>query len=130
MPLFYLLGFLSKDTGGNAWIIIVIAFVLVPLCDQLLLHDLRNPTKEEEAKLSKDMKFKLPLYTCVFLDWFITFSAIDQVVENGHKLSIINIIGLIIGVGLFAGSNINVCHELIHKESDIIDYTLGYLTLS
>jgi hypothetical protein len=37
---------------------------------------------------------------------------------------------MILGAGAFAGSNINVCHELIHKEDDILDYTLGYITLS
>lgn len=37
---------------------------------------------------------------------------------------------ILFGIGVFAGSNINVAHELTHKTDNIVDFIVGWLTMS
>ncbi len=74
------------------------------------------------------MRFKLPLYISLFFDWYLTIWTINNLVQHDQEKSYFNIIGSLIVVGFLAGSNINVSHELIHKE-DKLDQFLGTLTL-
>lgn len=47
-----------------------------------------------------------------------------------NELSLFKIIGCIFSAGTIAASNINVSHELIHKEHNESDTWFGCLTLS
>ena len=57
-------------------------FIILPIMDEFLEYDYRNPTKEEEKKLEKDLRFKLPLYICVFCDWFLTLFIVQMLISN------------------------------------------------
>ena len=108
--------------------LITTVFFLLPVCDEFFEYDVRNPSKEEERKMEHDMRFKLPLYICVFSDWFFTLYAIKLLVYGNY--SFFNQVAILFGAGVLAGSNINVAHELTHKVTNILDFVIGWLTMS
>jgi hypothetical protein len=69
------------------------------------------------------MRFKFPLYVTVVIDWYFLFWTVNYMVTN--DLSLFKIIGCIFIAGLTSASNINVSHELIHKEHNEFDSLLG-----
>ena len=43
---------------------------------------------------------------------------------------LLNQVYLVFGASILAGSNINIAHELVHKENNFIDHFLGTATLA
>ncbi len=128
VPFFYYLSYIADEYVGSIWVLLTIVFYLVPLLDNLLSFDARNPTPEQQKKLRSQLRFKLPLYICVFSDWIFTYYILKKL--TNYDYNFIDKIGWIAAAGVFAASNINVAHQLIHKQADIIDYSLGSFTLS
>ena len=57
-------------------------FFGLPILDEICEFDLKNPTPEEEKKLEKDIRFKIPLYICLFIDWLATFFVLKYLVTK------------------------------------------------
>jgi hypothetical protein len=57
--------------------------------------------------------FKVPLYSCIILEWIYTYFSINYVIKN--DISYFNLAGFFIHLGLLATNNINLSHELMHK---------------
>jgi alkane 1-monooxygenase len=74
------------------------------------------------------LKYKLPLYLSVLLEWVFSFWLINYLVVNYETISYFNAMGAIIVASNLAASNINVAHELMHKDS-ALDKFLGAITL-
>ncbi len=89
----------------------------------------RNPSQEEIRKLENQLKFKIPLYTSVFTDWIASFWLIGYLMEHHSEMGVLKVLGALLMMGLMAGSNINVSHELFHKH-DVVDKFLGTMTLA
>lgn len=123
----YVLSFYFIKYHQNPYFTIWVIYACIPLLDELLSLDLRNPTKEEAKRMENDLRFKLPLYITLFFDWFFTFFLLNFIASQ--DLSVYQIIGCIILGGNFSGININISHELMHKNNRL-DQTLGMLTLS
>ena len=68
--------------------VVTIVFFVLPILDEYVEYDLRNPTKEEEKKLEHDIRFKIPLYISVFTDWFLTYKVISLLLTK--EISILN----------------------------------------
>jgi alkane 1-monooxygenase len=64
----------------------------------------------------------------LIIDWSLTFYTINTLITT--NVNFIEQIGFIFLAGLLAGTNINACHELMHKDNDPIDRLLGCLSLS
>ncbi len=64
----------------------------------------------------------------LFADWVLSFFVIATLLNR--DFSLLNQGVILFGAGVFAGSNINVAHELSHKLIDKLDYALGLLTMS
>jgi alkane 1-monooxygenase len=94
---------------------------------ELFSADLRNVTKEEANLLESQLRFKLPLYITVFCDWFFTLFILNFITTQ--DLGYIEWLLCIVVGGNFSGVNINISHELMHKNN-WLDQTLGMMTLS
>lgn len=112
----------------NPYFMIWFIYSLVPFLDEVLSLDLRNPTKEESQALEKELRFKLPLYITLFVDWLATVFLLNYVTTK-PDLSLYSFIGCLIVAGNLAAVNINISHELMHKDNPL-DQFFGMLTLS
>lgn len=53
---------------------IFIVYTVLPLLDEFLSFDIRNPTEEERKRLeNRDFYFRLALYVSVVSDWIMFF---------------------------------------------------------
>lgn len=102
--------------------------VIFPLFDVILPLDNRNPTKEEMKKLESQLKFRFPLYLRLILDWFFVLYAQHWFYENHESMSYLQIFFTIYAVGSSMSGNINIAHELMHKNN-FLDKFLGMTTL-
>lgn len=67
------------DPGSNIFMFIFIVYTGLPLLDEFLSFDIRNPTEEERKELeSRDFYFKLALYVSVISNWIIFFKAMNS----------------------------------------------------
>ncbi|EGR32049.1 hypothetical protein IMG5_097960 [Ichthyophthirius multifiliis] len=129
IPLLYPFAFIAFKYLKQYFFFILIVYTVIPYCDHFFPLDLKNPTKEEIKKLTGKIKYRIPLYLSVVLDWLFTFWCIDYICINREKLSYLQQFGIIFSVSNAGTSNINVAHELFHKDR-IQDKILGYLTLA
>eukprot|EP01016_Furgasonia_blochmanni_P043315 TRINITY_DN585_c0_g2_i1.p1 TRINITY_DN585_c0_g2~~TRINITY_DN585_c0_g2_i1.p1 ORF type:complete len:479 (-),score=167.72 TRINITY_DN585_c0_g2_i1:439-1875(-) len=111
----------------NPYIMLVIFYVGLPLLDIFLPPDLRNPTKEEQKKLEKDIRFRIPLYICIILEWIFCFWTVNFVLTT--ELDVFTIIGSIFLAGNMAASSFVTGHELNHSR-DPFDKLMGCLGLT
>jgi alkane 1-monooxygenase len=111
----------------NPFILIWFLYGIVPLIDQIIKLDLKNPTKEEQKKLSREIRFKIPLYITVVFDWVFLIWGIKEIFTNtnGYFYSI----GIFIVIGTLQSSSINISHEIFHKAKTW-DKIIGTLNLS
>lgn len=73
------------------------------------------------------MRFKVPLYVSVIFDWMSLFWMIEFLIKN--DISLLNTAGILFLCGNLAASNINIAHELFHKDN-FLDKFLGTFTLA
>ncbi len=124
----YIFSVISIKQFDNPYLMIWFTYSSVPFLDEVLSMDLRNPTKEESKMMEKDLRFKLPLYITLFVDWLFTIYLLNYVSTN-HDLGLFKFVGCLVLAGNFAAVNINISHELMHKNNKL-DQFLGMLTLS
>lgn len=119
----------SITTYQNPCFLLWVIHVLFPLLDYLLPLDQRNPTKAEQNTIENQHRFKFPLYLAVILDWCALFYVQHWYFYNAYRLSYAETLLLFLSGGYSGASNINIAHELLHKDN-FIDKFLGLLTLS
>jgi alkane 1-monooxygenase len=100
-----------------------VLFVIVPLLDWIIGHDLSNPSEVESAALSEQRYYRLltmlcfPAYLCTLL-----FGA--WVIAN-VPMSLLVMAAWIVSIGLVGGIvAINPAHEMIHK-SNAVERSVG-----
>jgi len=108
--------------------LLVTIHVIIPLLDCLFPLDHHNPTKEESKIMEKQLKFKFPLYLSVVLDWCCQFYILNWFYYHGAGLSYCQIVLLVLSAGYGGASNINIAHELLHKNN-MLDKFLGIFSL-
>ncbi len=90
--------------GGNPFLFIVIIYAILPLLDQVISLDWRNPNEQERRQLEEnDIWFKLPLYLVIVLDWILFFKLMD--VYSTYEITtftVLNLMGIV-----FIVSNLN-----------------------
>lgn len=123
----YVLAFITIKYFDNPYFVIWVAYSFIPLLDELLTLDVRNPTKSEVKQLENDLRFKLPLYISLFVDWMFSIFILNHAVS--HEFSLFKFIGYILISANNSAGNINISHELMHKDNPL-DQLLGSLTLS
>jgi len=128
-PLFYLFFIWNQVVNHAPLFQIWIVMVLYPFLDCILPFDNRNPSKEEIKQLDNQLKFKLPLYVFVGIDWFYVLYIQKWFYETHASLSYLEIVWTVWATALLMAGNINVAHELLHKNN-FLDKFLGLTTLS
>lgn len=113
-----------QNTMFFVWLI----YVFIPLLDTIFSLDYVNPTKEQIKVYSDNKRFRIPLYLSVILDWALLISSLIKV-SSTSGITIYEILAIAIGAGHASASNINVAHELFHKDIALEKF-LGTLTLS
>ena len=68
-PFLYLLAYLCIKNFENPFVTIWITYSFIPLLDEVISMDVRNPTKAEEKILENQLRFKLPIYISLVVDW-------------------------------------------------------------
>lgn len=106
---------------------VVFTFGILPILELLFPKDEKNHTDAEIESKLKNRFFDILLYLNIFIVYGILFFVLQKVTTT--KLSISEIIGTILSLGVVLGSNgINVAHELGHREK-LYERILGKLLL-
>ena len=113
----------------NSCFLLWVIHVLLPFLDCLCPLDHRNPSKDEIKSLENQLRFKFPLYLAVILDWSFLFYVQNWLYYHISEMSYLQILFLAISAGYAGGSNINIAHELLHKNN-LLDKFMGLSTLS
>ena len=94
---------------------VVFAFGILPLLEIVFPTDEKNYTETEIESKLKNRFFDILLYLNVFIVYGILFFVLQKITTT--ELSISEIIGIILSIGVVLGSNgINVAHELGHRD--------------
>lgn len=115
MPLAHALGLATGLHDLFAWLPLFVLFVVVPVIDQALGHDPRNPS---DAALENDAWFRIPTLLAVPVQLGVL--AFSMVVFAGDPFGLVGEIGWLLSQGVVGGVlAINTAHELVHKESPV-----------
>jgi alkane 1-monooxygenase len=111
----------------NSYILIFIIYGIMPVAENYLSFDIKNPSKEEQKALKKQFRWKIPLYVSLLFDWISLVSLMRVMLyEEG---SLVYKFGIFIALSTIQASSINVSHEIFHKR-DKFSQILGTLNLS
>jgi alkane 1-monooxygenase len=93
----------------------IFAYMLVPFIDLLIGKDYNNIAKDEIDGLLETKYFDVIVYSHVYFHYlYIIFIAYLLVTD---ELTLLQQTGLIISLGVYSASIINVAHELGHRKS-------------
>jgi alkane 1-monooxygenase len=123
-----IIAFLGIFYGGLlSYAGVVFAFGILPILELLIPTDEKNYTEAQIENKLKNRFFDILLYLNVLIVYGLLFFVLQKITTT--KLSITEIIGTILSLGVVLGSNgINVAHELGHREK-LYERILGKLLL-
>ena len=101
--------------GAWTWVVPIVGYVLVPIADLIIGEDSYNPTEDEEAKLKRNVWFRVVTWLYVLALTATLGVALKIIAEN--TLSTSELIGITVSVGVSGGFGIGCVHELIHRPS-------------
>lgn len=129
---FPLLTVLGYHQFGWTYTGVLYGYVLIPLLDELVGKDPHNVLRLEFEDLVNDRYFDVLVYSHVYIQyglliwggWVLTF----------EPLTLVEQIGLVLSLGVYASSIINIAHELGHRQSTVAKLhsqaallTVGYM---
>ena len=107
---------LSFVLGGYwSYSIPIYAFIFIPLIDFILPEDVYNFTKEEEDKAKSNMFYTFILYGLVPLQYIFLYLYLSAV--TSPTITLFEIIGMTLGMGVISGNIVNLAHELGHRKN-------------
>lgn len=125
MPLSVFVGY--QLGGAFNFLTPLFIFGLIPLFDILIGFDYANPSQEEMETISQKWSFRL--VTHLFVPVQIALIVWGAYVVTHANLSLVEISGLILSVGITTGGiGITIAHELCHKRNPV-EQTLGKILL-
>ena len=112
VPLVYL-----SFTMGGLWSysIVLYAFIFIPLMDVLLPMDTYNFTKEEESTHKKKNIYTFFLYGLIPLQYIFLYVYLNAV--TNPTVTLLEIVGMTLGMGVISGNIVNLAHELGHRKN-------------
>jgi len=106
---FYFGGFWSYTT-------VVIAFIIIPILEQLIPYSNSNNSTKIENSKNNQWLFDLLLYIIVPIQYSIIFFFLQAIASNQYTVN--EIIGFTLGTGISCGVlGIHVAHELGHRAT-------------
>ncbi|GAB2605168.1 alkane 1-monooxygenase [Spirosoma areae] len=103
-------------------------YLIVPLLDVLIGKDRSNVSHERYESTLNDPYFSILLYLFVYLQYALLLWGCYILITD--SLTMAQQIHLIVNIGLFAGTIINVAHELGHRSSQIAQFHAKMALLS
>lgn len=100
---------------GFSFLVVLFLFGALPLLDYYIVHDNKNPSKEEQKKLKNDFRYKVPIYLTILFDWILLIYSIYLI--NYTEKGLLFKLGMFLSCSLMQGSSINLSHEINHKLS-------------
>ena len=104
------------------------AYLVIPLLDELIGRDPNNVLKTEFEKLIQDRYFDVLVYSHVYIQYALLFWG--SYVLTFDPLTTGQAAGLIVSLGVYASSIINVAHELGHRQSPAAQFHARLALLS
>lgn len=101
--------------GQFTWTGVLFAYGLVPLVDALIGKDKNNAGKEDFERLMNDRFFDGVVYSLVYVHLIQLGLAVFAILT--YEMTLFQWIGYVLSLGIFAGTMINVAHELGHRSS-------------
>jgi len=99
------------------WGLPFVAFVLLPLLDQVLPEFSVSLSKEKEKQRSAQWMYDIPLYALLPVQWFIIYTLCVETASMNLEDFNLAWLGTVFGVGICCGTfGINVAHELGHRN--------------
>ena len=119
--------FLVSCHYKNPFLVIWFLYGILPILDHFIKIEARNPTREEQKKISRDLRFKIPVYLSVLFDWVFLIWGLREIFTNtnGYFYSL----GVFLLIGTLQASSINLSHEINHKTKKW-ERVIGTLNLS
>lgn len=96
------------------------AYIGVPFLDFLMGKDYNNVIKEDFEELIASKYFDFLVYSHVYIQYSLIFG-VSYILVN-HNLTLWQVMGLILSSGVYAGTIINVAHELGHRKSKMAQF--------
>lgn len=109
--------FLSYYFGGANWTFsgVIYAYILIPILDEIIGNDSQNVLKTEFEALVNDGYFDIPVYSNVYIQFFLLFWGV-WIISTDH-LTLFQTFGLVLSLGVYSSGIINIAHELGHRQS-------------
>lgn len=120
----------SYSVGGPFWTFsgILYGYGIIPIIDEILGRDPHNVKKGEFDELTQDRYFDILVYSHVYIQYFLLFWG--SYVLTFSDLTLIQTAGLILSLGVYASTIINVAHELGHRQRMLAQFHARLALLS
>lgn len=116
------------NINGLTWTGVVYTFVVIPLLDAGFGKDRTNLDHDEYATALSDRYFDVLVYSFVYLQYGLLLWGSYQLAFK--PLTGWQQAGLMLSIGVFAGTIINVAHELGHRSGQVAQFHAKLALLS
>ena len=116
----------ATEYYNQPFMFLLIFYSIIPFVDQFIPDDFSNPTPEEAKVLKQQIKWSIPIYIYIFLEWFTLFWAFHYVTRP--DITIKHIIVATLSLGQISSFGFLFGHELMHKRNAIVR-TIGVLDM-
>ena len=100
----------------NFFLAVWISYALMPFIDSLMPLDNSNVKKEAQRKFEKDPRFKIPLYSVLFMDFALYFYLLIGISTGKIGKTPVDLLIHVVGGALLGSVNTTCGHELFHKR--------------
>ena len=120
---------LASSTGVGAWnwLTLAVWYLVLPVADFFVGSDTNNPPESMIEQLEQAPYYRILTYIAVPVHYAIFIAAAWAVATQ--PMSVMNLLGLTLSVGLINGLAINTGHELGHKK-DALERWLAKIVLA
>ena len=132
-PLIAITALLGNTDYGilMAWTLPFVAFVLLPILDQLVPMEEHAYTKEETQVRKNEWIYSIPLYAILPIQWIVVGLLVVETSTLSMEDFNLEWLGLVFTVGICCGTfGINVAHELGHRNASHAQFASRGLLLS
>jgi alkane 1-monooxygenase len=112
-PAFLTYGYVMRQYFDLFWAFIFVSYGIIPMLDQVLPMDWKNPTLKQITELESDPRYRIVVYLTVTLDIIMFFSEMGTI----SSFTIFNVIPRLFVLANVYTTGMLVSHELMHKES-------------
>jgi alkane 1-monooxygenase len=115
----------------HPFIFVIIIYSILPLADEIISMDWKNPTKDErKAFENDDIWFKLVLYFTAIADWMLFFKIMDIFFNYEFTpFNVLNLMGIIYVFLTLQAAQFTIAHEIFHKQN-FFDRFFGTIHMS